>query len=202
MPTAAALGLPVSASAAISGAALASARVLCQVDAKFILAALADGTLVAVDQHAADERCLLEELQRQVLGGPDEPPQAPTVGAAEKRPPVRAALTPHERGALAAYLPAVERWGWSLAEVAEAAEEDREPEEGATEAAGGAAGEPRSGSGSGAVHVRNRTPPFSLVPRARRAAKPIPVLPALTSPSASNTTCGSPPALRCWSPPS
>ncbi|XP_038722364.1 DNA mismatch repair protein MLH3 isoform X2 [Tripterygium wilfordii] len=47
---------------------LAGARVLHQVDKKFI-SIVAGGTLAVIDQHAADERIRLEELRRKVLSG-------------------------------------------------------------------------------------------------------------------------------------
>ncbi|KAI4325764.1 hypothetical protein MLD38_031134 [Melastoma candidum] len=47
---------------------LASARVLQQIDKKFI-PIIAGQTLAAIDQHAADERIRLEELRKKVLSG-------------------------------------------------------------------------------------------------------------------------------------
>ncbi|XP_038970985.1 DNA mismatch repair protein MLH3 isoform X2 [Phoenix dactylifera] len=47
---------------------LQDARVLLQLDRKFI-PVMASGTLIIIDQHAADERIRLEELRRKVLSG-------------------------------------------------------------------------------------------------------------------------------------
>ncbi|KAI6671606.1 hypothetical protein NL676_006491 [Syzygium grande] len=52
----------------ISRNCLVNARVLQQVDRKFI-PVVAGGTLAVIDQHAADERIRLEELRRKVLSG-------------------------------------------------------------------------------------------------------------------------------------
>ncbi|XP_030535941.1 DNA mismatch repair protein MLH3 isoform X2 [Rhodamnia argentea] len=52
----------------ISRNCLVNARVLQQVDKKFI-PVVAGGTLAVIDQHAADERIRLEELRRKVLSG-------------------------------------------------------------------------------------------------------------------------------------
>ncbi|XP_039159136.1 DNA mismatch repair protein MLH3 isoform X2 [Eucalyptus grandis] len=52
----------------ISRNCLENARVLQQVDKKFI-PVVAGGTLAVIDQHAADERIRLEELRRKVLSG-------------------------------------------------------------------------------------------------------------------------------------
>lgn len=98
-----------------------------QVDAKFIVVSLPDGTLACVDQHAADERCLLEELRRELYAPPPSAAdgeghhraQQLNVGAARKDPPQRAQLTPQELDALASYRAAVERWGWRFAEEEE-----------------------------------------------------------------------------------
>ncbi|KAF8405555.1 hypothetical protein HHK36_010462 [Tetracentron sinense] len=50
---------------------LEEAKVLLQVDRKFI-PVMAGGTLVIIDQHAADERIRLEELRRKVLSGEEK----------------------------------------------------------------------------------------------------------------------------------
>ncbi|XP_039138697.1 DNA mismatch repair protein MLH3 isoform X2 [Dioscorea cayenensis subsp. rotundata] len=52
----------------ISRECLENARVLFQVDKKFI-PVIAGDTLIIIDQHAADERIRLEELRRKVLSG-------------------------------------------------------------------------------------------------------------------------------------
>ncbi|KAM0949892.1 putative ribosomal protein S5 domain 2-type [Dioscorea sansibarensis] len=52
----------------ISRECLENARVLLQVDRKFI-PVMAGDTLIIIDQHAADERIRLEELRRKVLSG-------------------------------------------------------------------------------------------------------------------------------------
>ncbi|GAB2282899.1 hypothetical protein Dimus_017434 [Dionaea muscipula] len=52
----------------VSRRCLEDAKVLLQVDKKFI-PVVAGGTLVVVDQHAADERIRLEELRQKVLSG-------------------------------------------------------------------------------------------------------------------------------------
>ena len=59
----------------LSKTSLASARVISQVDEKFILASFPDpdctaSMLVVIDQHAADERVRLEDLFRQLLEAP------------------------------------------------------------------------------------------------------------------------------------
>jgi DNA mismatch repair ATPase MutL len=48
----------------LSKADLHNAKVLCQVDKKYILAKLLNNSLIMVDQHAADERVKLEEMLR------------------------------------------------------------------------------------------------------------------------------------------
>ncbi|XLT94409.1 hypothetical protein HN873_016071, partial [Arachis hypogaea] len=53
---------------AISKKCLEDAKVLHQVDKKFI-PVVAGGTLAVIDQHAADERIRLEELRQKVLSG-------------------------------------------------------------------------------------------------------------------------------------
>lgn len=52
----------------INRSCLESAKVLLQVDKKFI-PVVAGGTLAVIDQHAADERIRLEEMRKKVLSG-------------------------------------------------------------------------------------------------------------------------------------
>lgn len=71
----------------ISKSALKNARVIGQADEKFILARLsgtdtnAQSLLVAIDQHAADERCKVEKLLQDLCSPPeatDQPPSTQT----------------------------------------------------------------------------------------------------------------------------
>lgn len=65
------LGARTSTPLAVTKTALEGATVVAQVDRKFIIARCRTGSLLCVDQHAADERVRVESLQRQLRTAPD-----------------------------------------------------------------------------------------------------------------------------------
>jgi len=82
------------------------ARAIAQWDRKVVVAASASGDLLAVDQHAADERVRLETLRAELANGGASLPA--TVFARASRCP----LTASERATLAANAALMHRWGW------------------------------------------------------------------------------------------
>ncbi|KAG6557245.1 hypothetical protein Mapa_001172 [Marchantia paleacea] len=84
---------------------LQHARVLQQVDKKFI-PAVADGVLLIIDQHAADERVRLEELRDDVLGS-GQIGQASPLSCTQQ---ITMAFT--EQQMLQTYRDQIEDWGW------------------------------------------------------------------------------------------
>ncbi|CAI5985634.1 unnamed protein product [Closterium sp. NIES-64] len=84
---------------------LLQAKCLKQVDGKFLIAT-SGSTVVAIDQHAADERVCLEELRKEVLENQsavvplllDTPSDLP--------------ITAGQEGCLRSYQRQIERWGW------------------------------------------------------------------------------------------
>lgn len=83
-----------------------SLRVLGQVDTKFIMAA-GDGTVYAIDQHAASERAHFEATLRSVGDG--------TVQSDPCSPVMRVRLSGAQRPAVERHWRALHRWGWRLA---------------------------------------------------------------------------------------
>jgi DNA mismatch repair ATPase MutL len=83
---------------------LQSARILSQFDGKFILLEV-DGTLIAVDQHAADERIRAEHLAATI---DDHIQHRPCV------PPMVTELTPSEIQVVEDNLQILERWGFTV----------------------------------------------------------------------------------------
>ncbi|KAA8494078.1 DNA mismatch repair protein MLH3 [Porphyridium purpureum] len=106
----------------ISRRTVASARVIGQLDCKYILA-VADCTIFAFDQHALDERVRFEALQARVL-------ETGKVGAG-KNPmyiisvpldvPTELELDAFTASNLFAYIGEVESWGWRVKVVSEPA---------------------------------------------------------------------------------
>ncbi|KAL3693610.1 hypothetical protein R1sor_007261 [Riccia sorocarpa] len=84
---------------------LQHARVLQQVDKKFI-PAVADGVLIIIDQHAADERVRLEELREQVLGS------SQSKEGAQLSSPLDLTVAFTETQILQTYREQIESWGW------------------------------------------------------------------------------------------
>jgi len=82
--------------------------------ASVLLAMAADGTLIAVDQHAADERVLLEQLWRAHEAAAAREAEA-GVGVGME---VRAALSPAQAAALRAHAARVRAAGWRWRDVA------------------------------------------------------------------------------------
>jgi hypothetical protein len=109
--------------ATFARADLAHAVVLAQVDRKFVLCALQDGTLLLFDQHAASERvrveCFLQELCEGFLGEDAGGGEGDSEGAwAEVRPPAPVLLPRREvdmlRGSGGARAE-LEKWGFGFA---------------------------------------------------------------------------------------
>eukprot|EP00898_Chlorokybus_atmophyticus_P005853 jgi/Chlat1/6269/Chrsp44S05861 len=88
---------------------LSSARVLQQVEEKFI-AAVAHGVLVIIDQHAADERVRLEELRKEVLDPILQAGAAPP--SLQLKQPAVLSTSSEEEHLLQVYRKQLERWGW------------------------------------------------------------------------------------------
>uniref|UniRef100_A0A7S1XD18 MutL C-terminal dimerisation domain-containing protein n=1 Tax=Tetraselmis chuii TaxID=63592 RepID=A0A7S1XD18_9CHLO len=85
-----------------------------QCDAQFIPAVCSNGDtkmLVIVDQHAADERVLLEELQAKLAVSDSD-----VLSSAEVHPPIRVSLGSTEAQALDMHASKAERWGWRFGE--------------------------------------------------------------------------------------
>ncbi|CAG9464385.1 unnamed protein product [Pedinophyceae sp. YPF-701] len=99
---------PAAASRPVERAQLAQLEALGQLDDKFIVAA-GGGVVCVVDQHAADERVRLEELQDAVLGPGGVPKDRQVF-----RPPVPSIIevTQQEWHLLQEHDDAVRRWGW------------------------------------------------------------------------------------------
>jgi DNA mismatch repair protein MLH3 len=94
---------------------LENARVLAQVDRKFIICSIDDGKLIIIDQHAASERVRVErflsELCTMFLKGCDRN------GRTELRPAMPVLLTVYESGILWASFGAMElleKWGFTF----------------------------------------------------------------------------------------
>ncbi|KAL1500004.1 hypothetical protein AB1Y20_012681 [Prymnesium parvum] len=85
-------------------------RALGQVERKFIAAYL-DGTLLAVDQHAADERVQLEALQAKTYAAAGGP-RAGAVEAQWLRPARALRLTAREQSAIQLHSAPLAAWGW------------------------------------------------------------------------------------------
>ncbi|CAI5468491.1 unnamed protein product [Closterium sp. Yama58-4] len=89
----------------VSKETLLQAKCLKQVDGKFLIAT-SGSTVVAIDQHAADERVCLEELRKEVLENQsavvplllDTPSDLP--------------ITAGQEGCVRSYQMQIERWGW------------------------------------------------------------------------------------------
>uniref|UniRef100_A0A061QTW8 DNA mismatch repair protein MLH3 n=1 Tax=Tetraselmis sp. GSL018 TaxID=582737 RepID=A0A061QTW8_9CHLO len=101
------------------GAFAGGLRALGSCEAKFIPAVCTSSSgqqvLVIIDQHAADERVLLEEIQNRVLAPcSDGSPAGVTSTCLED--PVFMRLTPQEATALEAYGKQVQAWGWRVEE--------------------------------------------------------------------------------------
>ncbi|MCO5589416.1 hypothetical protein L7F22_043383 [Adiantum nelumboides] len=79
-------------------------QVLQQMDKKFI-ASVADGTLLVIDQHAADERIRLEQLRKEVLG--DGQHLCTLLDH-----PKKLSLNMGDQELLLTYKAQVEEWGW------------------------------------------------------------------------------------------
>ncbi|OQR97887.1 DNA mismatch repair enzyme [Achlya hypogyna] len=92
----------------LTKASLAGVAVLGQVDRKFILFATRTPTVLvcALDQHAADERVRLEELEDAYLGRPF--PRAPL------EPPEQLQLSPAEFAVASAHAATLRYWGFAL----------------------------------------------------------------------------------------
>jgi len=91
-----------------------------QVDAEFVPAVCSYGdtkVLVVVDQHAADERILLEELQAKVAAGDPD-----IISSVPLRPPLRVFLGAGEVQALERFREKVTRWGWAFGATPRAAQ--------------------------------------------------------------------------------
>ena len=84
---------------------LQAARIVGQVDQKYVLCLLEARHLVAVDQHAADERVRLEDLEAHT---------AQLVSSQPLAQPLRCELTAIEAGTLELYRQQIDRWGWRL----------------------------------------------------------------------------------------
>src|SRR3989338_6224927 len=88
-------------------------RVINQVDAKYLICQCSDRYIVALDQHAVDERIKLEKLQSEVF----------TVGSLQAislerlSSPVSVDLSPLESQLLSMYRGHVEYWGWSCSNI-------------------------------------------------------------------------------------
>lgn len=116
---------------------LQGAQLLAQVDNK-MLVTRCSGVLLAVDQHAADERVQLEELQQQLeqqmqeagaVGGSDG---APLLGVQLLSPPARMQLHLRELRGLLQYQQQVQRWGWRASVVGSGADDTGSSGVGAT----------------------------------------------------------------------
>lgn len=83
------------------------ARAVAQWGNKFILAANPEGDVIAVDQHAADERVRLEALRDAVFGTTTKTMTTMTPGR-----PTSRRLTPSEMATLRARAESARRWGW------------------------------------------------------------------------------------------
>jgi len=91
--------------ASLDASDLTDARIVAQVGDKFIVTVLRGDLIVAIDQHAADERISLEELWARVLMSPDVP-------AEDARTPWPTPLSAFEHAQLHANADIVRRWGW------------------------------------------------------------------------------------------
>ena len=74
------------------------------------------GILYAVDQHAADERIKLEELQRATIDATSGLPAAGGIERRRLRLARQLSLSAHERAAVTAYAERLRAWGWELRE--------------------------------------------------------------------------------------
>eukprot|EP00899_Mesostigma_viride_P008215 jgi/Mesvir1/17395/Mv26319-RA.3 len=87
-------------------------RVITQLDNKFILLLAGGGAKLAmVDQHAADERILLENLRKQVFD-PNQAAREALLQSCSLKSPFVFQLSPLEVQLLCEYKAAVEAWGW------------------------------------------------------------------------------------------
>ncbi|GJP53304.1 hypothetical protein CLOM_g12465, partial [Closterium sp. NIES-68] len=89
----------------VSKETLLQAKCLNQVDGKFLVAT-SGSTVVAIDQHAADERVCLEELRKEVLE--NESAVVPLLLDSPSDLPITAG----QEGCLRSYRRQIERWGW------------------------------------------------------------------------------------------
>ncbi|KMT08851.1 hypothetical protein BVRB_6g135740 [Beta vulgaris subsp. vulgaris] len=88
----------------IKRSGLENAKVLSQIDSKFI-PVVASGTLVVLDQHAADERIQLEEMRQQVLSG-----EMKSISYLEKEKDL--VLPEMAYQLLCEYAGHIKHWGW------------------------------------------------------------------------------------------
>ena len=91
----------------LSKRSLSSLRCVAQVASSWLLCLSRDGCLVCVDQHAADERIRLEDLQQQLLTLRRSCPLAE---------PQQLPLMEQERQTLRLHRTQVEEWGWRVEE--------------------------------------------------------------------------------------
>ena len=89
---------------------LQHARIVGQADHMYVLCLLDERHLVAVDQHAADERVRLEDLEAHI---------AQLVGSQPLAQPLQCQLTSIEVGTLQLYRQQLDRWGWRLVQDGE-----------------------------------------------------------------------------------
>lgn len=92
----------------ISRASLSTLSVIGQLDTKYILCRSPDGMLLAVDQHAADERVRLECLTRELL---DQYKQG-EMPSVEADPPKVVELDAAERDLVVLHKDTLSQWGW------------------------------------------------------------------------------------------
>lgn len=110
--------------AEISRNLLDDAKVLTQWGKKFILAMSASGDLLAIDQHAADERILLEQLRASLIRSVDHRGKLHTYSPASPMPTTvlgrsqPCLLTASELAILRANSSLVWSWGWRWEDVA------------------------------------------------------------------------------------
>ena len=110
--------------AEISRNLLDDAKVLTQWGKKFILAMSASGDLLAIDQHAADERILLEQLRASLIRSVDHRGKLHTYSPASPMPTTvlgrsqPCLLTASELATLRANSSLVWSWGWRWEDVA------------------------------------------------------------------------------------
>ena len=89
---------------------LLSVRVINQLDQKFIICKI-DDLLLAVDQHAADERVRYEKMEKQMFG---ECGQKRNLQVEFLSRPLDVETNEHERYLLERFRACLESWGWSF----------------------------------------------------------------------------------------